>query len=535
MATPDGLDEELALALAAVEADPANAYGLAVVAERLRLAGREEEAAVAVRRAAALNPGDDRVLRKSQTLLLMVGDFAAAVEQGRLLVGRDPADTEARFQLIFGLLALRAHREALDHLDIYLRYAPESALGWRNHAGALESLGEFHRALASSNRAVLLEASNPEFRLHRAGLLNHLGRTADALAEVRAAEVIEGETARVAWFGSVIHDGAGDLDAAITHACRARDLAPDNLDFARYVADLEKRRAARMSPPLAAGSAELPGPVSPRPGWEARTPVRPGWRAAVASQGRILVALLLRDAQTRFGETRLGYLWALLEPISHLALIASVFAATHIGGTAPVGSNLIVYYFTGVLPYLLFSNTVFGVQQSLIANRPLLQIPLVQHVDVLLARGLLELLTQFCVAVIVLTAFVLLGLPAVPDDLFDAASGLFAIWVVGFGIGVINATIIHFVKSWDHVFANVVRALYFTSGIFLNPAEMPEWVRDILVWNPVLQAIDWIRSGFFDSWHPVWLDRGYVVLWGLAAVLIGFSLERACRRRLSVA
>ena len=86
----------------------------------------------------------------------------------------------------------------------------------------------------------------------------------------------------------------------------------------------------------------------------------------------ILIALLLRDAQTRFGETRLGYLWALLEPISHLALIASVFAATHIGGTAPVGSNLIVYYFTGVLPYLLFSNTVFGVQHSLIANRPLL-------------------------------------------------------------------------------------------------------------------------------------------------------------------
>ena len=533
MATPDGLDEELALALAAVEADPANAYGLAVVAEGLRLAGREQEAAAAVRRAAALNPGDDRVLRKSQTLLLMVGDFDAAVELGRLLVGRDPADLEARFQFIFGLLALREHREALDHLDIYLQRAPESALGWRNHAGALEVLGEFHRALASSNRAVLLEASNPEFRLHRAGLLNHLGRTADALAEVRAAEAIEGETARVAWFSSVIHDGAGDLDTAIDHARRARDLAPDNLDFARYAAELEKRRAARLPLPSAAG--EPAERVAPRPGWQARTPARTGWRAAVASQGRILVALLLRDAQTRFGETRLGYLWALLEPISHLALIASVFAATHIGGTAPVGSNLIVYYFTGVLPYLLFSNTVFGVQQSLVANRPLLQIPVVQHVDVLLARGLLELLTQFCVAIIVLTAFVALGLPAVPNDVFDAASGLFAIWVVGFGIGVINATIIHFVKSWDHVFANVVRALYFTSGIFLNPAEMPEWVRNILVWNPILQAIDWIRSGFFDSWHPVWLDRGYVVLWGLAAVLIGFSLERACRRRLSVA
>lgn len=66
MATPDGLDEELALALAAVEDDPANAYGLAVVAERLRLAGREQEAAAAVRRAAALNPGDDRVLQEGR-------------------------------------------------------------------------------------------------------------------------------------------------------------------------------------------------------------------------------------------------------------------------------------------------------------------------------------------------------------------------------------------------------------------------------------------------------------------------------------
>ena len=290
-----------------------------------------------------------------------------------------------------------------------------------------------------------------------------------------------------------------------------------------------------MTLPLRSGAGEPSGQVASRPGRQTSPSVRPGWRAAASIQGRILIALLLRDAQTRFGETRLGYLWALLEPISHLALIASVFAATHIGGTAPVGSNLIVYYFTGVLPYLLFSNTVFGVQHSLIANRPLLQIPLVHNVDVLLARGLLELLTQVCVAIIVLTAFVALGLPAVPDDVFDAACGLFAIWVLGFGIGVANAAIVHFVKSWDHVFANVVRALYFTSGIFLNPAEMPEWVRNILVWNPVLQAIDWIRSGFFDSWHPAWLDRGYVVLWGLAAVLIGFSLERACRRRLSVA
>lgn len=535
MTSSHGLEEELELALSAAAADPVNAYGLVIVAERLRAAGSTAEAGNIVKRAVELNPSDVRVLMRAANLLQMIGDFGSASELLQTLVDLDPKDLEARFQLAFGFLARREYRRALDQLDVYVKLAPEAALGWRNHAGALEALGEFHRALASSNRGLLLEANNAEFHLHRAGLLNHLGRTTDALADIRIAESLEGLTTRVAWFYSVIYDSSGDLDLAIDFARKSSSLDPASLDLRRYLEDLEKRHSIVRDrgdlPEVAHAEERRPH----QPGLVRRPVVQTGWMDALASQGRIILALLLRDAKTRFGETRLGYLWAFLEPMSHLALIASVFAATHLGGSPPIGTNMIVYYFTGVLPYLLFSNTVFGVQQSLNANRSVLQVPLVQHVDILMARGLLELVTQFSVAIIVLTVFVALGLPAIPYDALDAASGLFFIWLVGFGVGVTNATIMHFVKSWDHVFANLVRALYFTSGIFLSPLEMPEWVRDILVWNPVLQAIDWVRSGFFETWHPIWLNRPYVVFWGLGTLLIGLSLERACRRRLTVA
>ena len=62
---------------------------------------------------------------------------------------------------------------------------------------------------------------------------------------------------------------------------------------------------------------------------------------------------------------------------------------------------------------------------------------------------------------------------------------------------------------------------------------MPDWARDILSWNPVLQAIDWFRAGFFATYQPHWLDRRYLVTVTLIALLLGLGLERALRRRLS--
>jgi capsular polysaccharide transport system permease protein len=71
------------------------------------------------------------------------------------------------------------------------------------------------------------------------------------------------------------------------------------------------------------------------------------------------------------------------------------------------------------------------------------------------------------------------------------------------------------------------------TGIFYVPAAMPDRMRDILVWNPVLQAIDWFRSGFFPIYDPHWLDWRYVVILALLALFAGIGLERGVRRRLS--
>ena len=74
--------------------------------------------------------------------------------------------------------------------------------------------------------------------------------------------------------------------------------------------------------------------------------------------------------------------------------------------------------------------------------------------------------------------------------------------------------------------------LLHNTGIFYVPGMMPEWIRDILAWNPLLHAVDWFRSSFFREYEPHWLDRSYLLTFAVVTLLVGLGLERGLQRRL---
>ena len=46
---------------------------------------------------------------------------------------------------------------------------------------------------------------------------------------------------------------------------------------------------------------------------------------SLAIQRRVIWSLFLRELKTRFGKFRLGYIWALLEPLTQMALFFFIF------------------------------------------------------------------------------------------------------------------------------------------------------------------------------------------------------------------
>ena len=229
-------------------------------------------------------------------------------------------------------------------------------------------------------------------------------------------------------------------------------------------------------------------PRPPRP--------QPGLLERLRSQRRVMRALIIRETRTRFADTRLGYGWALIEPMLHIALLSATFAVL-MHGRPPIGADFFMFYYTGLIPYHVFVHTSTGMSHALINNAPLLQLPPVSSFDVIAARGLLEVMTDVVVAVVLLAGFLAIGLRAMPDDLWEPSIAVLAIAAFGCGIGFVNAVVTVFWRSWEKTYAQLTRLLYFVSGIFYVPGMMPDWVRDILVWNPLLHAIDWFRAGFF--------------------------------------
>jgi capsular polysaccharide transport system permease protein len=260
----------------------------------------------------------------------------------------------------------------------------------------------------------------------------------------------------------------------------------------------------------------------------------PGLIDRLRSQRRVIRALIIRETRTRFADSRLGYGWALLEPILHIALLSATFAVL-MHGRPPIGSDFFIFYYTGLIPYHVFVHASTGMSHAVIGNIPLLQLPPVASFDVIAARGLVEVMTDVIVAVMLLAAFLATGARAMPDDLWASLLAFLVIAAFGCGVGYVNAVVTVLWRSWEKAYAQLARLLYFISGIFYVPGMMPDWVRYILVWNPLLHAIDWFRAGFFEIYRPHWLDRSYLAIVAIVSLFLGLALHRLLRRRLSAA
>jgi capsular polysaccharide transport system permease protein len=257
----------------------------------------------------------------------------------------------------------------------------------------------------------------------------------------------------------------------------------------------------------------------------------PSFSEALAAQGRSIGALVLRDIRSRYGESRLGFFWSLMEPFLHIGVLAVVFQFT-MHGRPPLGDNFFFFYFTGVMPYLLISHLIMHVGHAVKAQRQLMQIPTVSPVDVVVGKFIIENFTSAVIFLIFLGLFAVFGVDPLPVSLPHVFLAFFLTSMLGFGLGMFCAALFELGAMVEHVVGLIVRVLYFASGIFYVPAAMPVSVRDIIAYNPFLHIIDCMRVGFFRSYAPEWMDIGYAAKCSLFALLVGMAAVTIMSRRM---
>ncbi len=251
---------------------------------------------------------------------------------------------------------------------------------------------------------------------------------------------------------------------------------------------------------------------------------------AVRTQARVIRALVLRETMTRYGEHKIGFLWAFFEPLLLITIVSLIFSA--MGNDIAGGMPIVTFMITGFVPFTLFRDTMTQCQGAIQQNNTLMAFPQVTTFDVILARGLLEFAVLLSVFVILLLGATALGVDTQIDKPLGVLAACLTLSVFGIGLGFALATISPLIPSTrQFVTAILGRPLFLASGLFYTAESLPTAVRDVLLWNPVLHMIELGRSAYFVQFDSQYASWAYALSWSFGSLAFGLLVHQAVRRR----
>lgn len=249
------------------------------------------------------------------------------------------------------------------------------------------------------------------------------------------------------------------------------------------------------------------------------------------TQIRVIGALVMRETRVTYGNAQFGYLWAFLNPLAGVAILVVIFS--FIAPQPPIGTNHGLFISTGFLLFSFYTKLSGSLMHVINANRPTLNYPLVNTTDVIAARIVLIVLTEFVILLVFFTGLTLISDDVTfPDRVEEVVGAVMAVCLLGIGVGLCNMVIFGLWKTWSQIEGLLSRPLFFVSGIFFVPSRFSPDIQYWLSWNPLLHCIEWIRQGYYASYESTLLDRQYLLLFVLTAVALGAGCERLYRKHL---
>jgi capsular polysaccharide transport system permease protein len=252
-------------------------------------------------------------------------------------------------------------------------------------------------------------------------------------------------------------------------------------------------------------------------------------RTYLKRQVDVISALILRDLQTRFDRAAM-YIIAIGWPLAHIAMVVTIYRI--VGARVWLGTDPILFFALGVLPFILFTYPCRWVASAIPDNRILLQIPRVQTIDLILSRVILECVTAFAVTFVCVGILVLIGSGFAPFDPLDLIGALGASLLLGVGAGVSAGVLIAIRQRLAILVLLFNILLYSLSGLIFLPGNLPAELREGLAWNPLMHGVEWVREAYYGDYHSIVLDKGYLLAVGSALLLAGLIAERMLRGRI---
>lgn len=237
-----------------------------------------------------------------------------------------------------------------------------------------------------------------------------------------------------------------------------------------------------------------------------------------------IAALMVREMSSTYGRNPGGYIWAVLEPALSVLVLTVAFSA--LVRNPPLGTSFVIFYATGMAPYFAFLGVAVTVGTALNYSKNLLNYPRVTFLDAVLARLILNTLTQYMVGLVIVGTLMIVATHDASLNMPKVALGMLMAAALGGGLGTFNCFMTVRFPIWGSIWKVISRPLVLISGIILLPESIPEPYRGYLWYNPVAHAVSQTRTGFYPYYTGEWISPAYAFGIGLTLFLVGLMFLR---------
>jgi lipopolysaccharide transport system permease protein len=245
----------------------------------------------------------------------------------------------------------------------------------------------------------------------------------------------------------------------------------------------------------------------------------------------LILQLVKRDFQQRYVGSAAGWLWGLVHPLVLLASYVFIFSVClkQKPGPNEVTDNYPMFLFAGMLPWLLFSETVQRSCGSLVEQANLITktvfpaeiVPvsiflssLISHLLALgLAIGGAAIFLRHMHPILILLPVLMLLL------------GLFAI-----GIGWIAAALQVYLRDTSQVLAVMLTLWFWATPILVGDSLFPSWARIVVNANPLTYVVRNYREILLGNSLPSVRELGSTAGFAIAAFVCGGLFFRYMKR-----
>lgn len=253
-----------------------------------------------------------------------------------------------------------------------------------------------------------------------------------------------------------------------------------------------------------------------------------GWRIQV----RVIKALMIRELTTRFGRENIGFLWVMVEPLLFAGLVGLVW--TWMKGPEDHGVSVVAFVVSGYIPLTLLRNSFGRCTNIFVANGSLMYHRQIKILDFVFVRVLIEFIGAMMAYLFIGAILAYAGLFPIPADLGYVIGGwlLYALFVLSM------CFIVAPLSEMSEVLEKLLPVTIYISIPFSGTFNMVSWltpeVREIMLWSPMVNAVEMMRYGLFGNAVRPYYNLTVPLMSSMICMVIGLALCRHVRRTLVV-